>query len=288
MRLTTPPCAPLLIAAVLTATACGSSAPSAAPSVSDSSPTEADPLVGVIAIGHSGLTGEGTAGRLEAALDNSWATGTNPEVNSVYLRLSDRRPENSGHVANTAQGGAVSDSLVVQAESALQKVPHPLLVIISTIDNDIRCDGSDAEHLPEFGDNVANALTVISTASPDSTILVVGQPGRPSVDFVRTLVAHDPAVKRAMSGSGPCDFFNRDGNLVADNFQTLTGIIDDYETEQAERCAIVPRCHTDGGARAAYVDTLENFSSDWAHLNIRGQAAEAELIWPVVESILEL
>jgi len=34
------------------------------------------------------------------------------------------------------------------------------------------------------------------------------------------------------------------------------------------------------------VDKLENFSSDWNHLDVRGQAAEAELIWPVVQKLL--
>ena len=38
--------------------------------------------------------------------------------------------------------------------------------------------------------------------------------------------------------------------------------------------------------RAKYVDKLENFSPDWNHLNVRGQAAEAELIWPVVQKLL--
>jgi hypothetical protein len=53
-------------------------------------------------------------------------------------------------------------------------------------------------------------------------------------------------------------------------------------------CATVPNCRTDNGVRAAYVDRLENFSSDWSHLNVRGQAAAAELIWPVVVAQLQL
>jgi hypothetical protein len=38
--------------------------------------------------------------------------------------------------------------------------------------------------------------------------------------------------------------------------------------------------------RRAYKDKLANFSPDWAHLNVRGQAAEAALIWPVVAKLL--
>ena len=244
--------------------------------------------IGVIAIGHSGLTGEGTGGPFEAVTENSWATGTSPEVNSVYLRLTAVRPETEGQVANQAQGGASASMLSDQAQRALQIVPTPALAIISTIDNDIRCDGTDPENIGRFGTNVEEALEVITTASPDTRILVVGQLGRPSPDFVEELVAHDPGIKSALTGTGMCDFYDPDGNLVEENFETLTGIIEAYESEQTRVCALVPLCRTDAGVRAAYVDTLENFSSDWAHLNIRGQAAEAELIWPTVADFLEL
>jgi hypothetical protein len=112
----------------------------------------------MIAIGHSGLTGEGTAGESEPAYDNSWATGTSSDVNSIYLRLTVARPEFQGHVANTAQGGAKSSALIAQATSALAQVPVPAFVIISTIDNDIQCDGNDLGRIPqlkvELGQNV--------------------------------------------------------------------------------------------------------------------------------------
>jgi hypothetical protein len=182
----------------------------------------------------------------------------------------------------------VAGVLTVQAQAALRIVPHPALVIISTIDNDIRCDGTDAQHVPEFGAAVKKALDVITLASPDSKILVVGQAGRPSAAFLEELVAHDPSVKQTLTGSGICDFFDQNGNLVQRNLETLTAVINGYEAEEARVCATVPQCSTDGGVRAAYQDKLENFSSDWNHLNVRGQAAEASLIWPVVTSILGL
>ena len=71
-------------------------------------------------------------------------------------------------------------------------------------------------------------------------------------------------------------------------FDKGTSIIEDYETEQARVCATVPNCGTDEGARAAYVDRLENFSSDRNHLNVRGQAEVAEITWPAVAALLEL
>lgn len=218
--------------------------------------------VGVIAIGHSGLTGENSDPSRpgQVALENSWATGTSPKVNSIYRRLVAVRPETEGHVANTAQGGAPASSLAGQAQFALETVPTPALVVVQTIDGDIRCDGTDRTHVTEFGVALADALQVVTTASPDSRILVVGQLGRP------------PSSVR-------CD---------PDPSDTLISIIEKYETEQARVCATVPNCRTDDGARAAYVERPRDFSSDRNHLNVRGQAEVAEIAWPAVAGLLEL
>jgi hypothetical protein len=264
--------------------AAGPATSSKAPSANTANP------VGVIAIGHSGLTGENSDPSLpfSPALANSWATGTSPQVNSIYRRLVAIRPETDGHVANTAEGGAPVSSLARQVRRALETVTAPALVVVQTIDGDIRCDGTDGEHVTEFGVALADALKVVTTASPNSRIVVVGQLGRPSPSFIKKLVAKDPTVKAELTGTGMCDFFGPDGVLNDEAFDTLTSIIEDYEAEQARVCATVPNCRTDDGARAAYVDRLENFSSDWNHLNVRGQAEAAEIAWPAVAALLEL
>ena len=130
---------------------------------------------GIIAIGHSGLTGNNAdpARPGKDTKEFSWATGTVPEVNSVYQRMVAIRPETEGHVFNAAVGGAESKTLAKQATEALAVVPAAAIVIILTIDNDIRCDGSDAEHVGEFGENVGEALRVITETSPDSKIIMV-------------------------------------------------------------------------------------------------------------------
>lgn len=289
----------LALLAIL-AVACSSSsgeptASSSAPASVESSPSlaaepSADPAhpVGLIAIGHSGLTGEGTGASSGAVPTNSYATGTSPEVNSIYLRMVSALPETEGHVANTAQGGAHAYQLSTQAESALRQVPYPALAIVSTIDNDILCDGTDDAHIPLFGESVAEGLNVIHEASPNTQILVIGQFGRPSVDFVEGLVTAHPEAKASVTWADMCTFYDADGNLNPEGFAMLTGIIDAYEAEQARVCAEVPNCQTDGGVRAAWVDQMAYFSPDWAHLNITGQAAEAENLWPAVESVLGL
>jgi hypothetical protein len=283
-----------LVAVALVVAGCGggsdADSASAGSATSPPGPSADGNPVGVIAIGHSGLTGQGShpSDPSRVALENSWATGTSAEVNSVYQRLVAVRPETDGHVVNAAQGGAPAAQLAGQARRALASVPAPALVIVQTIDGDIRCDGTDGQHVTEFGVALADALEVVTTTSPDSRILMVGQLGRPSPSFVEKLVAEAPYVQAGLTGSGMCDFFKPDGVLNEQAFDTLTSIIEDYEAEQARVCATVPNCRTDDGARAAYADRLEDFSSDWNHLNMQGQAAVAEITWPAVAALLEL
>jgi len=270
-----------------TAAASPSSAPSsAAPSpTAASSPADLDHPVGIIAIGHSGLTGEGTGALSEPVGANSWATGTAPEVDSVYLRMTKALPETADHVANSAAGGAGASLLVPQAKTALQSVPVPALAIIQTVDNDIQCD---AANVADVGESLGKALQFIHDASPNTKILVVGQLGRPSVAYVNEQVAAVPATKADLTWDDPCTFFTADGKLNESGFAMLSAAIDKYEAETARVCGTVPNCQTDGGVRKAWKDKLEYFSSDYAHLNTKGQAAEAKLIWPVVEKILGL
>jgi hypothetical protein len=98
-----------------------------------------------------------------------------------------------------------------------------------------------------------------------------------------------PATKtNVFTWSDDCSFYDAEGNLDEAAFAKLTAAIDRYEEAQFHACEMVPNCHDDGGVRRAYVDTIETYSPDFAHFNARGQAAQAELLWPVVKGILGL
>ena len=298
----------LLIAAILM-TACASKAevttinptPTqlSSPTPTQSSPTSDDGSVvegissgpvGIIAIGHSGLTGYGTDPNnpTHDAKTNSWATGTNPEINSIYQRLTAVHPETAEHVINMAQGGALAIDLAFQASVALQEVPAPELVIIQTFDNDIRCDGTDPENLKAFSHSLENALKVIVDASPNSHILLVSQPGRPAESAA--LLENTPDAIAAFTGSGMCDLFDSDGKINQEHIATLTAIIESYEAEQARVCATIPQCSTDNGAFTTYVDGDITYlvPDDWSHLSVEGQTRLSEIIWPVISDLLKL
>ena len=257
-------------------------------STATGTPLSTEP-VGIIAIGHSGLTGEASVTIGREAKTNSWATGTNPEVNSIYSRMIVAFPETDGHVTNAARGSASVATLRGQAESALNTVPEPRLVIIQAIDADIQCDGTDAEHVVDFGIALEDVLRVITEASPDSKILIVSQAGRPSAALVEELVATDPTVKESLTGTGICDFYNPAGDLVSENFATLTSIIESYEAEQVRVCSAVPQCVDDGGVLADLDIRLSDYvEGDWNHYNIQGLARIAETTWPIAANLLEV
>ena len=254
-----------------------------------STPMAAQEPVGIIALGHSALTGyrSDPAAPETDVPANSWATGDSPEVNSIYRRLVAVQPETEGHVFNAARDGALSAELADQAEAALAEVPAPAIVLIEIIGNDIRCDGTDAEYVDEFGANIAEALRVIAETSPRSRILIVGLSGRAEPEGVAAIIAIRPDLKAMVTGDGICDWYGIDGELAMESFANYSSIIDSYEAEASRVCAEVPQCETDGGrAKSFEDDPLGDYADDFIHLDVGGLARFAEHMWPAVESAL--
>ena len=101
---------------------CGSDDPSASPSEAASSsaapqdyaptptpgPTRTPELDAIGVIGHSGATGYDSERQTVDVPANSWITGTNPEVDSIYRRLLAEHPAIKGHNWNEAMDGSSS------------------------------------------------------------------------------------------------------------------------------------------------------------------------------------
>jgi hypothetical protein len=293
MQIATRVCATLAVGLALLADAsCGSSSGPASHASAPASPSSgatsaSHPLRGIIALGHSALTGENSDPQYPGvpALQNSWATGTNPKVDSIYQRLAAVDPTVRGHAVNAAVGGAMADALVGQATQALSVEPNPRLVIIEIIGTDVRCDGRDSSNYPPFGGQVKAALDLIARKAPHTTILLMSQPGRPLPNS-KALVGTPGA--QAQSGSGMCSPFGPDLKLDMKHITTLTGIIEGYESELAKVCATVPECHTDNGRATHFQARASYYSSDGEHLNVTGLAALARFMWPTVAKILNL
>jgi hypothetical protein len=231
----------------------------------------------IAALGHSLITGEGTGDESDWKA-NSWATGTNPQVNSVYLRLRQVNPAIEGHVHNLGTGGADLAALTEQAQALSQLQPQPELVIIATLDSDITCPAS-ADDFAAYGAGLKNLLNSVSEQMPASRFFITTQTSTPT---------HDAEIysleERARSGgTGPCAFLDLRGRLVPKELMRLETAIAGYKAQVSAACAEVDRCHTDQSGKGWSLKRSD-LSDDLNHMNLSGQARWAEHEWTLLEA----
>ena len=235
----------------------------------------------IAVLGHSGATGESSDPSLPLGTDapeNSWATGTNPDVNSVYLRILEENPAIGGNNFNLAEGGSTVDDLGIQAGEAVRLEPTPELFLIQSMDNDIVCPATQADY-EDFGSRFVSALQVLSEGAPGSRIFVTSQFGRPS-RYARIFTREEA---QSMGGTDPCDLWDLDGRLLPKNIDRLEEIIRGYEEQAEAGCRQVALCEYDEGAFSRAVDIREYLAQDQAHLSIEGHAAAAEIAWSALQ-----
>lgn len=285
----------MLLAAVA---ACAGSPPSPSPTTSTGgrSTASATPTgtgspnhpIGIVAVGHSGVTGlmsdpKSPGTDTEA---NSWATGTNPAVHSIYQRLVEVRPETASHVANTASDGAGFGRLPDQATEGLTRVPYPALLIVQIVGRNLRCDGTDPQHYPELRDNVKKAIQTVLNASPKAAVVLIGDPGRPA-SYAKAIAAL-PTTPKNFIDTRPCFLFSANRTINQAEVARVTSLLAAYEGQLAEACKGIPQCHTDGGAAARLELPVADYGEDLQHFSISGHAHIAAAEWPVVASALGL
>ncbi len=219
-----------------------------APSSTTSEPPVSTPELDSIAvIGHSGATGTGSDPDhpVSDAHANSWATGENPEVDSIYQRLLATHPALEGHNFNEAVNGTDVTALAGQATAALGHSPVPDLVLIQGIDNDMQCDGEDRQNQRPFARQPGRVIRTIDGTSEDTQVFVVSQwaTWRTTSRRSRTSRSRSPRTPgpagatcstcRAVRDPSPCG--------------TSRPSYDLYWATTVRTCGRIPRCFTDGG-----------------------------------------
>lgn len=232
-------------------------------------------------LGHSGATGtmSDPADPSADAHENSWATGDNPLVKSVYLRLLADHPALKGHNYNQAVNGTTVENLQIQFESLLAEAdPLPDVILIQTIDNDMGCDGSDPDNYEPFGRTLDQTLTQIEKAIPKVQFFIVSQWA--SVATWTDWAAHHEGQVLANSGTGPCDVFNGAGKPRPAGIRSMQEIVDSYWAQVEKVCAAHPGCFTDQGAeQAEFVPKDRDVTADLNHLSIAGHKKMAAIAW---------
>jgi hypothetical protein len=284
------PSSPAIVALISLALAACASATSPEPSPSvpasigpseSATPSGPSEPIGIAVIGHSGATGYDSS-PVQSGVDvgtNSWATGTNPEVHSIYLRMLATDPAIEGHNANLAISGSDVESLLNQATTLAGRDPAPALVFIETMDNDIRCDGTDEENFDHYRSTLDEVIDTLESGIPDVETFIVSHWG--------TVAAYDRAVFEIspahLTGDGPCDTVDpATGEIVPSKEKYLQDLVDAYWGIVTEVCEEAANCRTDGGAMQDFEPTPEDFTPDLNHLSISGLAKKAAIEWGVL------
>jgi hypothetical protein len=255
-------------------------ADAAAPGTGSPAPTpiERTPELDSMAVmGHSGATGAGSDGTGADVPNNSWATGSNPEVNSIYRRLLTTHPALEGHNANVARSGSDVNDLKRQLEALATVDPVPDLVIIQSIDNDIRCDGSDPDNYDDFEETLDEVLTMLEDQTDGAQVFFVDQ--WTSVKTYTNVIADIPRAVAGNSGTGPCDVFTPDGRRNPEAEAYLQGLVDTYFGLIVDVCSRHVGCYTDDGALQRMPLTRGDLISDLNHLSVQGLHKMAEHAW---------
>jgi hypothetical protein len=236
----------------------------------------------IVVLAHSGATGKNSDPRRPGieVRTNSWATGTNRAVNSVYLRILAKNPKIKGHNFNLAQDGATVYDLGRQAKQAIALNPKPDLVLIQIMDADIVCPVSTFQ-LRAFRRGFGSALEELAQGAPDSRFFVVSQFGSPGT-YAGTLTL---AQRRTFGGTGPCDFIDSKGRIDPTKVARLEKAIHGYEAELAAGCKRFDQCRYDGGAFGRIVDKPAYISSDLNHFSIKGHAKAAAVAWAAMKHV---
>jgi len=211
---------------------------------------------------------------------NSWATGGNPEINSLALRLATRNPALGGNVYNIARFGARMSDLRAQI-STVNAVGAEYVTVLAG-GNDA-CALSEAAMTPveTFRQQFSAAMAHLAEGSPQARVLVLSIPDpiqlwalyRDNANAVAIWNLFDvcqAALERPRSDA-PEDVARR---------ERVRQRVIDYNRQLAEVCAQYPRCRYDGGAVFNSTLDLADISPfDYFHLSARGQARLAETAW---------
>ncbi len=236
----------------------------------------------LVMLGHSGSTGESSDPAQPVGFEtraNSWATGTNPAVNSLYLRLLAVHPQIQGHDLSLSHGGARVGDLVQQASDAVAQRPPNPLIVIQIMDNDMVCPATEQEYA-DFQSTFESALAVLDSGLPSSRLFVVSQFGSPTT-VIKTLT---PAQRVALGGTGPCAALDPKGRLVPAELNRLEEIIHSYEARLKAGCLKFTRCRYDDGAFGNVIDQPQYTSPiDPNHFSIQGHAEAAAVAWAAMQ-----
>jgi lysophospholipase L1-like esterase len=212
------------------------------------------------------------------APENSWSTGTNPAVNSIYNRILARNPAIAGRAFNDAVSGARLANLNTQVPQAIAQRADLVTILIGA--NDICEAGLPGITTPvgEFRELFDIFMARLAAGLPDARILVVGIP---SLFRLWSILHADPAAQAAWTDWRWCaQMLANPTSTVPPDVQRRARVqaeFDGYNAVLGAVCATYVQCRF--ASLADFVFEPQDLSLDYFHPSVAGQAAAAELMW---------
>jgi hypothetical protein len=218
----------------------------------------------------------------QEARANSWATGTNPAVRSIYTRLLAANPAVRGRAFNFGSHDATVRDLPSQVRKATLLKTKPELVLVQILGNDAACDGKDETRYADFQARVTESLEGLATALPKARILAVGDAG--TLDsYIKAVSSYGLGARLTHAGKGICSIFApKTGKVVPEHVAYLRRTIDGYNAAFAAACKSVPTCRYDGGAARRIVMKPADLAHRYESLSVQGLAKLAAIEWKVL------
>ncbi|MEV5479445.1 MULTISPECIES: GDSL-type esterase/lipase family protein [Streptomyces] len=208
----------------------------------------------------------------------SWATGTDPAVDSLARRLVEQPATHSWNFART---GALMSDLPEQVASATRRKPELVTVLIGAND---ACRNDVAAMTPEasFRDDFARSMRQLRRALPHTQVYVAAVP-----DLLRLWSEgrKNPLGKQVWK-LGLCGSMLRDPDDLTKPAQDRRASVQDrvraYNSALAEVCGKDPLCRFDRSVFDYRFTGRQLSTWDWFHPGARGQKELAELAFKVV------
>lgn len=216
---------------------------------------------------------------------DSWLTGTNPAVDSIYSRILAVNPAIRGHASNLSSDNTDIDDLNRLVAKTIKLSPQPQLVIVD-IDGDVQCDGKDNARVTDFATKLSTALTALSQGDPGARIFVVSYWGS-FASYVKYLKGLPLSARLKHAGKSLCQFVaSPSGNVEPSHVAYVQKVTYAYNAQLKARCAAVPNCRYDGGAAQRLNTTAADLSINQEGLSAHGQAKLAATEWAAMSSFI--
>ncbi|AND17166.1 SGNH/GDSL hydrolase family protein [Rathayibacter tritici] len=246
----------------------------------------------VVSLGDSITQGYATCGSLADCPSNSWATGTNPEVNSFATRLGAARPGTQITTANYSHSGDVLAQVPSHVDAAVAAGVHADVVTLLIGGNDlcaptnaVAADGYTMTPADAFQSAAFSAITRIRTAWPTAHIVLSSTP---NIAAEWSVVKNGPGgviwpaanACRTTRGVG-ADGSALNSTAAAASVKAAATRTEQYNSALQHACTLDgPLCDWDGGALTAAPITEDVISTvDDFHPSVVGQAKIAAIQW---------